>query len=410
MNIKRLIKLSGVVIAIALITTVMYYFINTMPPDGFTEDDKAIAVFEDASCVACHQKNSEAPLYAGIPVIGRIINNRRQNGYRMFNVGDSFDHIKKGEAVNEVSLAKIEWVTLFNPSMPPATYYLTHWGAAINPAKRAIIRDWLHRHREQFYPAANPFRFEPVRPIPEAMEVDPAKITAGKTHFYDNRLSAEHAFSCASCHQPDRGGANNKQFALEAGKRLNTPTLYNATFNIAQGWIGHAANIHELIRDHHGYEQADEAVIDAIAEYTQSLLTPDCSFDRYLKGDDQAITPLAIYGYELFKSNKCAVCHAGITLGGQSFELMGIYANYFKDRGWETVKEDLGRYNVTADEADRHRFKVPGLRNVALTKPYFHDGSRQSLAEAVQIMGKYQSGKQISDNDVNAIVAFLETL
>ena len=409
---KRLIRLSGIIMAIALITMVMYYFINTMPTDGFTEDEKVTAIFEEASCIACHQKNSETSLVADIPVIGRIIKNNRRNAYRMFDIGDSFEHIKKGEAVNEVRLAKIEWVTLFNPSMPPATYYLTHWGAAINPAKRTIISDWITRHREYFYPntmSSDRFRLEPVRPIPPSMAGDLEKNTLGKTLFYDNGLSV----SCTSCHQPDKGGANNNQFAIGAGMRaqnINTPTLFNTTFHIAQGWNGHAANIHEMISAHEGYELKDEAVIEAIAAYTESLLTPDGSFDRYLKGDEQAITPEAIHGYALFKSNKCATCHVGVTLGGQSFEWMGIYADYFKDRGWEIVKEDLGRYNVTADENDHHRFKVPGLRNVALTKPYFHDGSRQSLAEAVQIMGKYQSGKQISDDDTHAIVAFLETL
>ena len=444
MIIKRIIVLSGIIIAVALILPVMYSLINNMPLDSLNENLKVITVFEEASCITCHQKNSRTSFYIDIPFIGQLRKNKQRKGYRKFNIAESIELIKKEEAVNEVSMAKIEWVTLTNRSMPPVSYNLTHWRASVNPAKQTIIRDWINGQRETLYTeilTAGRFKFEPVRPVPSLSNGDQKKNTLGTSLFFDKRLSADNTVCCASCHQPDKGGANNNQFATGAGRRLgniNTPALYNATFNIAQAWDGRAANIHDIIREHiidpvtmgnrsfddvinklydekdfkqqYGDEPADETIIDAIAGFTVSLLTPDCRFDRYLKGDENAITTEAIHGYELFKSNKCAVCHTGITLGGQSFELMGIYDDYFKNRGWEISKEDLGRYNVTADEDDRYRFKVPGLRNVALTQPYFHDGSRQSLSEAVQIMGKYQSNKQLSDRDVRAIVAFLETL
>ena len=422
MNIKRITALSGVIIAIALITSAMFYLINTIPPDGFTEDAQVIAIFDSAFCVGCHQKNNN----------------------RQFNSTVCFEHIKKGEAIDEVSLLKIEEVTVFSSSMPPVGYYLTHWGASITPAKQTILSSWIKSHREKYYPntlAAKKYQSEPVRPVPSPPDTDPQKIALGKSLFYDNRLSADQTVSCASCHHPDKGGANNNQFAAGAGKRLgnyNTPTLFNAQFNIAQSWDGHASSMQDIIREHitnseimgnksfdevisrlsddknyrqaAGYKLTEDAITDAIEAYTKSILTPDCSFDKYLKGEEHAISPKAIYGYEIFKSNKCVTCHAGVMLGGQSFETMGVYHDYFKDRGWEITPADLGKFNITGDENDRHRFKVPGLRNVALTKPYFHDGSRQSLPEAVRIMGKYQCNKKISDDDIHAIVAFLETL
>jgi cytochrome c peroxidase len=441
-------EFTGIIMAIALVMIVIYYLVNTIPPAGSSKDAQVIAIFEDAGCITCHQKNSNTPFYADIPLIGQIIKNDRANGYRKFNIGESLDQIKKEEAVNEVILAKIEMATIIHDVMPPAGYYLIHWGASVTPAKQTILREWIKKHREKFYPntlATDSLKNEPVRPLPSSLTVNKRKAALGKELFYDKRLSADNTVSCASCHNPDKGGANNKQYAEGADKRLgnvNTPTVYNAYFNIAQAWDGHSANIKELVREHiitsvimgndsfadvierlqkdeglkkrfdHLYEDGmtGDAITDAIAEFEKTLLTPDCSFDKYLKGDNYAINKKEIFGYELFKSNKCATCHAGIIFGGQSFELMGIYNDYFGDRGWEITAEDLGRFNYTAEEYDRYRFKVPGLRNVALTKPYFHDGSRQTLSDAIAAMGTYQTNRTISDEEINAIAAFLETL
>ena len=141
-----------------------------------------------------------------------------------------------------------------------------------------------------------------------------------------------------------------------------------------------------------------------------TLLTPNSPFDKYLRGNNNAITAEAKQGYELFKEYNCATCHVGENLGGESYELMGLREHYFADRGLDLTEEDNGRYKQTQQERDRHRFKVPGLRNVALTWPYYHDGTRATLEEAVRDMGTYQSGVNLTDNEVNEIVAFLNTL
>ena len=439
MKFNRLIVLTGIVIAIAFIAMIMYKIVNTLLPEDSSVNVQAMVIFDDASCVACHRRNNASTLYTTLPVIGQKIKKNR------FDIEDSFDRLKKGEAINEVILSKIEQATLIETSMPPAYHYLTHWGATVTPAKQTILKDWLKKHREKFYPnteAADRFKDEPVRPVPSSHQTfradnpslkdEPArpvpaspvvatqKAALGELLFFDSRLSSDNTVSCASCHQPDKGGANNHQYATGVGKRLvnlNTPTVYNTCFDVACSWDGHAANTKDFIREHitntvimDNRSLTGDTLSDALAEYTKTLLTPGCRFDAYLKGDETAITQMEISGYELFKSHKCAICHIGVTLGGQSFERMGMYGDYFSDRGWEMTKEDMGRFNYTADEYDRHRFKTPGLRNVALTKPYFHDGSQSSLFEAVQTMGKYQSGKTLSDDDANAIAAFLETL
>jgi cytochrome c peroxidase len=167
----------------------------------------------------------------------------------------------------------------------------------------------------------------------------------------------------------------------------------------------YASEFSKIYRD--GIRPAN--VKDAIATFERSLITPNSRFDRYLKGERAALTREETDGYQKFKSYGCVACHQGVNVGGNMFERFGIMGDYFKDRGTETPA-DLGRFSVTGAEDDTHVFKVPSLRNVALTAPYFHDGSVTTLEQAVVIMGKYQLGVPIPDDDVALIVKFLRTL
>lgn len=151
-------------------------------------------------------------------------------------------------------------------------------------------------------------------------------------------------------------------------------------------------------------------ITDAIAEFEKTLITPDSPFDRYLKGDESAISPEAKRGYEIFKKANCAVCHSGRNFGGQTFEYMGLLGNYFKDRGNVGKINDTGLASFTKDERDMRKFKTPTLRNVALTAPYFHDGSVAELRRAAGLMAKYQTGAKLSDGDLDCLVKFLESL
>jgi cytochrome c peroxidase len=157
-----------------------------------------------------------------------------------------------------------------------------------------------------------------------------------------------------------------------------------------------------------GYSK--DTITEAIAEFEETLITPNAPFDKYLMGDENAIGEDAKQGYAHFKEFNCATCHVGKILGGQSFEKIGLKADYYADRGIEVIPEDLGRFNVTKDENDRYRLKTPTLRNITVTYPYFHDGSTSDLGEAVEVMAKYQVGKTLSPQQNEQIVAFLETL
>ena len=149
----------------------------------------------------------------------------------------------------------------------------------------------------------------------------------------------------------------------------------------------------------------------ASGEYEKTLITPNSDFDRYLKGDKTALTEQQVRGYELFKQHKCDTCHTGVAMGGQSYEYMGLYGDYFKDRGTPLTDADEGRFAQTKDPFDMHRFKVPTLRNIALTAPYFHDASAKELKDAVSAMLKYQSNvQQPAQKDVEDITSFLESL
>jgi cytochrome c peroxidase len=154
---------------------------------------------------------------------------------------------------------------------------------------------------------------------------------------------------------------------------------------------------------------APQNIVDAIATFERSLVTPNSPFDRYLRGDNAAMSEAAQHGYQLFQSYGCISCHQGVNLGGNMYERMGLMGNYFEDRG-NITEADYGRYNVTKDERDRYAFKVPSLRNVALTSPYFHDGSVNTLPEAVSAMAKYQLGRKIPENDRSDLVQFLYAL
>ena len=156
-----------------------------------------------------------------------------------------------------------------------------------------------------------------------------------------------------------------------------------------------------------GFSQSN--ITEAIAEFEKTLLTPS-RFDKYLRGDKSALSAEEIEGYDLFKSHKCATCHVGMNIGGQSYDYMGIKNSYFDYRGTGLTDGDNGRYSVTKKETDLHKFKTPTLRNVMITYPYMHDGSVKTVEDAVRIMHEFQIGTAISDTDMTKIVAFLHSL
>lgn len=289
-----------------------------------------------------------------------------------------------------------------------------------------------------------PTSSEPITPIPEnAANVDAKKVALGNLLFHETSLSHDNTVACAGCHQLANGGVDGLQFSLGIKgnvSTINTPTVFNSTFNFRQFWNGRAKTLDEQIAGpiHNAREMGSswdeviaklkqdgayvaafsqsykngitpENVTDALANFLRTLITPNSRFDKYLKGDIDALTSYEVSGYALFTSYGCIACHQGVNIGGNMFEKLGIMRDYFKERG-NITEADQGRYALTGNPADMHVFKVPGLRNVALTAPYLHDGTAKTLEDAVNIMGKYQLGINLPAEDVARITAFLRTL
>ncbi len=271
-----------------------------------------------------------------------------------------------------------------------------------------------------------------------------AKVDLGRMLYFDPRLSESHNISCNSCHLIGLGGADGRANSIghnwQHGAR-NAPTVFNAIFNTAQFWDGRAKDLKEqaggpivnpiemsITKSHAvaqlkgipGYAAPFKAAFPgesdpitygnierAIAVFESTLITPDAPFDLWLKGDDAALAEPAKKGLAIFIDAGCAACHNGINIGGRMYAPFGVV----EKPGWEYLPpNDHGRLAVTNTIADDYVFKVPGLRNVALTAPYFHSGSAWSLTQAVTVMARSQLGKTLSDSEITAIVAFLDSL
>ena len=444
---KKFLKWGAVgLLVAAAVMTVVYRAVNRVPSAELPQNLQVYEIFTDGGCLSCHSADPVLPFYARIPVAGDVVMADVDSGYRAFDMTKFMEDVKAGTLVNAVDLAKVEKVVL-DDRMPMPKYYLVHWGSSLTPAKREIVLDWVKSMRAAIYndglegERAN----EPVRPIDLALEYDPAKAELGYALFHDPRLSVDNTVSCASCHDLGTAGVDNHRYSHGVNDLLggvNAPTVFNAVYNFVQFWDGRAQTLADQAAGPplNPVEMASESfdqiiaklkadkqfarafvkvypdgitaanITDAIEQFERTLITPDSKFDKWLRGDDSALTADELKGYELFKKYDCATCHAGPNLGGLSYELMGLRRHYFAERGLELTNEDNGRYKETQQERDRHRFKVPGLRNVEHTWPYYHDGTRETLEEAVRDMGLYQSGVELTDSEVAGITAFLKTL
>lgn len=289
--------------------------------------------------------------------------------------------------------------------------------------------------------------FKPIPDSPPELEGNPSsptKVELGKMLFFEPRLSESHTISCNSCHQIGLGGVDMMETSIghrwQLGGR-NSPTVLNAVFNTAQFWDGRAADLAEqaggplvnplemaTTREHAvemlegipGYQAFFEAafpdakdpinidnVQDAIALFEATLITPNAPFDQYLKGDAEALDEQQKAGLALFINKGCVACHRGVNIGGDQYQRFGVMEQPGADFMSE---EDKGRFAVTESASDEYVFKVPSLRNIALTPPYFHSGKSWDLKQAVAVMGSAQLGIQLNDDDVATLTAFLHSL
>jgi cytochrome c peroxidase len=290
-------------------------------------------------------------------------------------------------------------------------------------------------------------QFKPIpaeSPALPGNPASPAKVELGKMLFFDPRISASHAISCNSCHNVGLGGVDVAEKSIghkwQRGGR-NSPTVFNAVFNTAQFWDGRAKDLEEQaggpmvnpiemasptehvseqLEGIPGYVTAFKAAFPgaarpvtldnaqkAIAVFESTLITPNAPFDRYLKGDASALNANQTAGLKLFIDKGCAACHNGVNLGGGQYAPFGIV----EKPGAELLPpDDKGRFTVTKTAGDEYVFKVPTLRNIELTAPYFHSGRSWDLGQAVGVMAASQLGLPVTDEEAGKIVAFLGAL
>lgn len=396
-------------------------------------------------CIDCHSPNKvRLPFYSELPIAKQLIAKDIKAASQRFILDDKTYSGEK--PFTQLMLARLESV-INNNRMPPNLYLAMHWSERLNQTEKETITKWIKRERANHVwsqGSSEAHKGESVQTLPLTTQLDAKKVQLGDKLFHETLLSGDDTLSCASCHSLNKGGTD--QLAVSTGIRgqqgpINSPTVYNAMYNLAQFWDGRAkdlqtqaagpvANPIEMgarweevinkLKKEPEYQEVfsqlypdkglnKETVTDAIAIFEKSLLTPNSRFDQYLRGKNDALSSNEKEGYLLFKQN-CTSCHFGPALGGLSYEKMGVKQDYFAIRGSELTEVDNGVFNVTKKEADRYFFKVPVLRNVELTYPYFHDGSVKSLSEAVRIMGKVQVDKTFSDEQVSQLVSFLKTL
>jgi len=414
---------------------------STATSSNFSE----VSMILQNKCVDCHTPGmTRKPIYAELPIAKQLMARDISAASERLILDKK---IYSGEQLfSPLMLARLEQV-IINNKMPPALYLSMHWTGSLKISEKETILKWIKSewaNQSWSKESAANFKGEPVQPLPFSAGLNPEKVALGDKLYHDTLLSGDNTLSCASCHSLKKGGTD--QLPVATGIKgqqgpINSPTVYNAMYNLAQFWDGRARDLQsqaegpvanpgemgahwdEVVNKLKKVAEYQDSfkklypsegitkttVTQAIAVFEESLLTPNSRFDQYLRGNQDVLTAKEKEGYQLFKQS-CSSCHFGPVLGGQSFEKMGVQQNYFSLRGEDLTQADNGRFNVTKKESDRHYFKVPVLRNIEVTYPYFHDGSVKSLSEAVRIMGLVQRGKKFNDEEIDKIVSFLKTL
>lgn len=419
-------------------------FFISISVNAKTAERKEIEAIFKAKCMDCHSDQTKYPWYFNMPIAKDIIQADIRKGKSYFHLQNDLFQYDNDKDIPKHIISALKY-EIEHDSMPILPYKLMHWDKVISVIEKEKILNWLEKLDASV-----------VEPLKAPQGLDPEKVELGKLLYHDTRLSGDLSISCASCHDLAKGGTDQAQVSTGINGQkgpINSPTVYNAVFNIKQFWDGRAEDLEaqahgpvhnpeemgsnweqvlERLRDdddivdkfkdafdiRRSKEITGDMIANAIAEFEKSLVTTDAPFDKYLQGDDDAISSDAKKGFKLFKKHNCTTCHNGPALGGASFEKMGVVHDYFKDRELGVrglsklalAEVDNGRFNVTKNEADRRKFKVPTLRNIELTHPYMHDGSVETLKEAVKHMSYYQTGKNLSDKDAELIVEFLKTL
>ena len=445
---KSLVTAIVILLALVLGFAVYRFAFRKSIPDAPVSQQVA-AILEQNGCYSCHSGQDGTPFYAKLPFADPILAH--------VEIGTRFWDLRREDLENpsEVLLSKLQH-SVTSGNMPLVEYKLIHWGTGFNKSEKSLLTEWILSQRQERFAtgtACEAYAQHALQPIPDSLATDIRKVTLGRKMYNDARISLDGTLSCATCHVIDQGGADSRGTRTSEGiygqfGGINAPTVLNAAFNVEQFWNGRAHTladqaagppVNPVEMGDQTWEQICErlsqdaslvaefqsiypegitqaTVTDAIAEYEKTLITPNDRLDQMLKGDENALTEEEKKGLAAFMDNSCAVCHVGKTLGGQSFETLGIYEDYYAAREQSNPDivyndDDKGLAGFTGDTADLHRFKVPGLRNISKTSPYFHDGTQATIEDAVRAMFRFELGvKEAPESDVASISTFLRTL
>ena len=413
-----------------------------VPPMEPAAADAVASKVLEMKCAACHAQDASYSKVLNFFSFG-LMRDHVEGAKRAFTLTPDTS-VRSGN----VDYLKMDYV-LRTRRMPPASYSMVHLGSRLTPTDVAILRQ---KYKES---GAAARAFAPIAPATApGTDLEAARIYLGYLLYHDGRLSTNNQVSCASCHDLTKGGTDNlaKSKGVPGPDGLpqlggvNAPSTFNAAGNIRQFWDGRALDLkeqaggpplnpvemgfscvadwdiiaHKLSNDPEmvalfAYVFGErgisgDTITTAIAAYEQTLVTPDSAFDRYLKGDENALTSVQKDGMKAFVDLGCATCHSGPTLGGISFEYVNTHGDLRALAAPADYQEGaFGLKDFTKKETHKDMFRVPNLRNVALTAPYFHTGSVNSLQDAVRIMIKTQNGAGAdSDATVKDITRFLE--
>ena len=445
---KSLVTAIVILLALVLGFAVYRFAFRKSIPDAPVSQQVA-AILEQNGCYSCHSGQDGTPFYAKLPFADPILAH--------VEIGTRFWDLRREDLENpsEVLLSKLQH-SVTSGNMPLVEYKLIHWGTGFNKAEKSLLTEWILSQRQERFAtgtACEAYAQHALQPIPDSLSTDIRKVTLGRKMYNEARVSLDGTLSCATCHVIDKGGADSRGTRTSEGiygqfGGINAPTVLNAAFNVEQFWNGRAHTladqaagppVNPVEMGDQTWEQICErlsqdaslvaefqsiypegitqaTVTDAIAEYEKTLITPNDRLDQMLKGDENALTEEEKKGLAAFMDNSCAVCHVGKTLGGQSFETLGIYEDYYAAREQSNPDivyndDDKGLAGFTGCTADLHRFKVAGLRNISKTSPYFHDGTQATIEDAVRAMFRFELGvKEAPESDVASISAFLRTL
>lgn len=286
----------------------------------------------------------------------------------------------------------------------------------------------------------------PLSPLPLPQKLDPARVKLGEALFHDPILSSRQALACSTCHDLSRGGTIKRERSIGYDGReheFNVPTLFNVANNYRLGWRGRLTSLSDKTEQvltapnlmandwatllprlrrsplykvrfsaAYGRPPDREAVLDALVTFQRSLATPNAPFDRFLNGDEGAITPQQRIGYDLFRSYGCVSCHQGSNIGGNMSQIFGVFGggDGTRPNAMQPQPAEAPPASLTDAADERHVYRVPSLRNVAVTSPYFHDGRTDSLSGAVDAMARSQLGRTLSETEIAAMTAFLRSL